>query len=127
MAARLTLSPTELANVSMLWSERDRRRGPAARAVPDRALLTDAQWARLAPLLPPQQPKTGSRGGGPNKDDRLVVEGMLWILRTGAPWRDLPKDYGPHSTVANRFYRWWRAGILERVFAASNEARQLGW
>src|SRR5437870_11506092 len=43
---------------------------------------------------------------------------MLWILRTGAPWRDLPKDYGPHSTVANRFYRWWRAGILERVFAA---------
>jgi transposase len=43
---------------------------------------------------------------------------MLWVLRTGAPWRDLPKDYGPHSTVANRFYRWWRAGILERVFAA---------
>jgi transposase len=91
---------------------------PAARAVPDRALLTDAQWARLAPLLPPQQPKTGSRGGRPNKDHQLVVEGMLWILRTGAPWRDLPKDYGPHSTVANRFYRWWRAGILERVFAA---------
>ena len=54
--------------------------------------LSDAAWARLAPLLPPQQPKTGSRGGRPNKDHRLVVEGMLWILRTGAPWRDLPKD-----------------------------------
>jgi transposase len=99
-------------------NETDDEARPAARAVPDRALLTDAQWARLAPLLPPQQPKTGSRGGRPNKDHRLVVEGMLWILRTGAPWRDLPKDYGPHSTVANRFYRWWRAGILERVFAA---------
>lgn len=43
---------------------------------------------------------------------------MLWVLRTGAPWRDLPSDYGPHSTVATRFYRWWRAGILERAFAA---------
>ena len=68
--------------------------------MPDRALLTDAQWARLAPLLPPQQPKTGSSGSRPNKHHRLVVEGMLWILRTGAPWRDLPKDYGPHSSVA---------------------------
>ena len=87
-------------------NETDDEAWPAARAVPDRALLTDAQWARLAPLLPPQQPKTGSRGGRPNKDHRLVVEGMLWILRTGAPWRDLPKDNGPHSTVANRFYRW---------------------
>ena len=43
-----------------------------------------------------------------------MVEGMLWILRTEAPWRDLPKDYGQHSTVANRFYRWWRAGMLEQ-------------
>jgi len=99
-------------------NETDDEARPAARPVPDRALLTDAEWARLAPLLLPQPPKTGSRGGRPNKDHRLVVEGMLWILRTGAPWRDLPKDYGPQSTVANQFYRWWRAGILERVFAA---------
>jgi transposase len=82
--------------------------------VPDRALLTDGQWTALAPLLPPQKPRTGK----PNKDHRLVVEGMLWILRTGAPWRDLPQDYGPYSTVANRFYRWRKAGILERIFAA---------
>ena len=77
-------------------------------------MLTDAQWAALQPLLPPARPKTGR----PNRDHRLVVEGMLWVLRTGAPWRDLPKAYGSHATVANRFYRWWRAGILKRVFAA---------
>ena len=83
-------------------------------ALPERAVLTDAQWARLAPLLPPQKPKTGR----PNTDHRLVLEGMLWLLRTGAPWRDLPRAYGPHSTVATRFYRWRAAGILDRVFAA---------
>ena len=83
-------------------------------ALPERAVLTDAQWARLAPLLPPQKPRTGR----PNTDHRLVVEGMLWLLRTGAPWRDLPKEYGPHSTVATRFYRWRAAGILDRAFAA---------
>ena len=83
-------------------------------ALPERAVLTDAQWARLAPLLPPQKPATGR----PNSDHRLVVEGMLWLLRTGAPWRDLPKDYGSHATVATRFYRWRKAGILDRAFAA---------
>jgi hypothetical protein len=65
-------------------NETDDEARPAARAVPDRAMLTDAQWARLAPLLPPQKPKTGSRGGRPNMDHRLVVEGMHWSLRKGA-------------------------------------------
>ena len=72
-------------------NETDDEARPAARAVPDRAVLTDAPWARLAPLLPPQPPKTGSRGGRPNKDHRLVVEGMLWILRTGRRGGTFPR------------------------------------
>jgi transposase len=80
-------------------------------------MLTDAQWARLAPLLPPQPPKTGSRGGRPNKDHRLVVEGMLWILRTGAPWRDLPERYGPWQTCYDRFVRWRQDGTWDRLLA----------
>ena len=99
-------------NDTHVVARRDSRGVPA---VPDRAVLTDAQWAALAPLLPPA---AGSRGGRPSKDHRLVVEGMLWVLRTGAPWRDLPKAFGSHSTVANRFYRWRKAGVLERAFAA---------
>ena len=52
--------------------------------------LTDAQWERLRPLLPPQKPPTGR----PANDHRTVLEGILWILRTGAPWRDLPEWFG---------------------------------
>ncbi len=53
--------------------------------------LTDDHWDRLAPLLPPQRPTTGR----PAKDHRTVLNGILWVLRTGAPWRDLPERYGP--------------------------------
>jgi transposase len=63
--------------------------------------LTDAQWAELAPLLPPTKPKTGK----PNHDHRTLVNGILWKLRTGAPWRDVPERYGPWSTVYSRFWR----------------------
>lgn len=73
--------------------------------------LTDEQWKRLAPLLPPQRPKMGR----PPKDHRTVVEGIVWILRTGAPWRDLPECFGKWQTVAGRFYDWRRAGVWERV------------
>ena len=83
-------------------------------ALLNRAVLTDVQWAALAPLLPAQKPRTGR----PAKDHRVVVEGILWILRTGAPWRDLPPHFGPYSTVANRFYRWCQAGVWDRVLAA---------
>jgi transposase len=92
-----------------------------------RGELTDAQWERLEPLLPPQKPSTGR----PAKDHRLVVNGMLWILRTGAPWRDLPERYGPWRTVASRFYRWQKAGILQRVLEAlqqqADAAGELDW
>ena len=79
-----------------------------------RGELTDAQWERLRPLLPPQKPRTGR----PSKDHRTVVNAILWIDRTGAPWRDLPARYGPWKTVASRFYRWRAAGIWDRVLAA---------
>ncbi len=55
--------------------------------------LTDEQWARLQPLLPPQKPRTGR----PNHDHRPIINGRQWILRTGAPWHDLPERYGSRS------------------------------
>src|SRR6266508_3880200 len=57
--------------------------------------LTDVQWAKLAPLLPPQRPRMGR----PPKDHRLIVEAIAWLCRTGAPWRDLPAEYGPWETL----------------------------
>ncbi len=75
--------------------------------------LTDAQWASLQPLLPPRKPWTGR----PNHDHRPILNGILWILRTGAPWRDLPARYGKPSTVSSRFYRWRQAGHWDRLFA----------
>ena len=76
--------------------------------------LTDRQWGRVAPHLPPQKPRTGR----PNDDHRRIVNGILWVQRTGAPWRDLPERYGPVGTVSSRFYRWRQAGVWDRVLAA---------
>src|SRR5260221_25242 len=76
--------------------------------------LTELQWARLQPLLPPQ--RTGRRGR-PAHDHRRMINGMLWIAKTGAPWRDVPDRYGPWHSVASRFYRWRRAGIWDRILA----------
>lgn len=89
--------------------------------------LSEAQWASLAPLLPPQQPKTGR----PNTDHRVVLNGILWKIRTGAPWRDLPERYGPWQTVYSRFRRWRLAGIWDRLFEAvqrrADAAGQVDW
>ena len=67
--------------------------------------LSDQQWARIAPLFP-QHPKAGR----PPKDHRSFVDGILWILHTGDPWRDLPEHYGPWQTVFYRFNGWRRDG-----------------
>jgi transposase len=80
----------------------------------NRGDLTNTQWERLQPLLPPQTPKTGR----PAVDHHCILNGILWILRTGAPWRDLPERDGPWRTVASRFYRWQHAGIWARLFSA---------
>jgi transposase len=89
--------------------------------------LTDTQWERLQPLLPPQK---GSRGR-PSLDHRNVINGMLWIDKTGAPWRDMPEQYGSWKTVSSRFYRWRKAGIWERVLAevqrAADAAGHVQW
>jgi transposase len=92
-----------------------------------RGNLTDKQWQGIAPLLPPQKPRIGR----PANDHRTVVDGIRWILRTGAPWRDLPERYGKWQTVANRFYRWQKAGIWDRLFAdilrQADMAGQIDW
>src|SRR5215207_7209851 len=79
-----------------------------------RHALTDDQFARLEPLLPPQKPATGK----PNKDHRLVLDAILWRLRTGTPRRDLPERFGPWQTAYSRFRRWQEAGIWDRILAA---------
>lgn len=74
--------------------------------------LSDAEWAIIAPLLP------NKSRGVPRVDDRRVLNGIFWILRTGSPWRDLPERYGPYTTVYNRFNRWAKAGVWVRIFEA---------
>jgi transposase len=76
--------------------------------------LTEREWERLQPLLPPRKPRTGK----PNHDHRTIINGILWKLRTGAPWRDLPERYGPWSTVHSRFRRWRIARIWDQILAA---------
>jgi transposase len=89
--------------------------------------LTDTQWQRIAPLLP----KRISRRGRPSRDHRPMLNAMLWVLRTGAPWRDLPEGYGPWQTVYSRFRLWQRSGVLERLLArlqqAADAAGRLDW
>jgi transposase len=89
--------------------------------------LPPRQWERLQPLLPPQTPKTGR----PAHDHRTIIHGILWMLRTGAPWRDLPERDGPWRTVASRFDRWQRAGIWAQLLAAvpaqADAQGQLNW
>ena len=81
--------------------------------------LTSAQWGRIEPLLPGRTKK----GGRPAKPHRPMVEAMLWVLRTGAPWRDLPSAYGPWNSVYTRFSRWSASGVLARLFEALSRER----
>ena len=78
--------------------------------------LTDFEWSVIQPLLP-----TKVRGK-PRVDDRRVLNGIFWRLRTGAPWADIPARYGPHTTRVNRFNRWRRAGHWARILGAVSEA-----
>jgi transposase len=74
--------------------------------------LNDREWAIVEPLLP-----TDVRGK-PRVDDRKVLNGIFYVLRTHCPWRDLPERYGPRMTVYNRFNRWAKRGVWQPVFAA---------
>jgi putative transposase len=75
--------------------------------------LTGAQWKRIADLLPGKAGDPGRSG----EDNRLFVNGVLWVLRSGAHWHDLPERYGKWKTLHTRFSRWSKAGVWERVFA----------
>jgi transposase len=75
--------------------------------------LTDAQWAVLDPLFRPKRRADGR--GRPWQDTRAVLNGVLWILRTGAPWHDLPPRYPPYQTCHRRFQQWERSGLLTRL------------
>ncbi|WP_407073332.1 IS5 family transposase [Sphingomonas sp. LaA6.9] len=76
--------------------------------------LSEAQWSKIAQLLPGKATDPGRTGS----DNRLFVNGCLWVLRSGAHWRDLPERYGKWRTVHRRFSRWCHAGVWERVFEA---------
>ena len=74
--------------------------------------LTDFEWSVIEPLLPMDR-----RGPKP-KNNRQVLNGIFWVLRAGAPWRDMPERYGPYTTAYNRFNRWRKAGIWDRLMDA---------
>jgi transposase len=81
---------------------------------PKRYELSQAQWERIAPMLPGKASDPGRTGG----DNRLFVNGCLWVLRSGAHWRDLPERYGKWKTLHKRFTRWAKAGVWDEVFAS---------
>ena len=74
--------------------------------------LTDFEWSVIAPLV------TMDRRGPKPQNNRQILNGMFYILRAGCPWRDLPERYGPYTTVYNRFNRWRKAGIWDRMMDA---------
>jgi transposase len=79
-----------------------------------RCELTTSQWERIAPLLPGKATDPGRTAA----DNRLFVNGVLWVLRSGAHWHDLPERYGTWKSVHKRFSRWATTGVWERVFQA---------
>lgn len=76
--------------------------------------LTNEQWARIEKCIPPMKRKPGGCGRPP-RDARSVLNGILWILRTGAPWKDLPDRYPPYQTCHRRFQQWERAGVFPQI------------
>ena len=80
--------------------------------------LTDQAWTIIEPLLP-NKPR-----GVPRVDDRRVLNGILWRFRTGSPWAEIPERYGPSTTCYNRFVRWRKAGVWDRLLAAVSATLQ---
>jgi transposase len=78
--------------------------------------LSEFEWRVIEPLLP-NKPR-----GVPRVDDRRVLNGIFWVLRSGSPWRDLPERYGPYTTCYNRFRRWTKAGVWDRIMDVITDA-----
>ena len=73
--------------------------------------LSEAQMRRIEPYFPLSH-------GVPRVDDRRIISGIIFVIRNGLRWRDAPKEYGPHKTIYNRFIRWSRLGVFNKIFAA---------
>jgi transposase len=82
-----------------------------------RTILSKEQWERIAPELPGKVADPGATA----RDNRLFVEAVLWIARTGAPWRDLPHEFGKWYTIYTRFWRWAQKGKWERIFKSLSD------
>ena len=83
----------------------------------DRLVLSDSAWDRIAGHIIGDERSRGTSG----RDNRMFVEGVLWIVRTGAPWRDLPEVFGEWNSVFRRFSRWSRKGVWQRIFEAMSD------
>ena len=79
--------------------------------------LTDKQWEVIEPILPGRPGYPGRSGD----NNRMALEGMIWICRTGSPWRDLPDEFGKWNSVHRRFRRWTIAGVFDRIFDILDE------
>ena len=82
--------------------------------------LSDFEWAAIKPFLP------NKSHGVRRVNDRRVLNGIFWVLRSGAPWRDLPVCYGPRTTCYNRFVRWRKAGVWDRIMDSLAAAHDAG-
>lgn len=88
---------------------------PTASAYKEAGLLTDAEFERVSQLLPKQKPGLGQ----PRRDDRQVLSGILWVMDTGASWRELPEEkFGPNSTAHGRYRKWLKEGLWPRIVEA---------
>lgn len=99
--------------------ERDPTRSVPASTVAsphkEAGLLTDLEWEHVRPLLPEQKPGLGR----PRRDDRQVLGGILWVMDTGASWRELPEEeFGPNSTAHGRYRKWLKEGLWSRIVEA---------
>jgi transposase len=83
----------------------------------DRLVLSDEQWGKVSGLIIGRPDQRGSTG----RDNRMFVEGVLWIVRTGSPWRDLPETFGEWNSVFRRFSRWSAKGVWQRIFTAMSD------
>ena len=80
--------------------------------------LTSSEWNRIKRMLSPEHPKSGQRGRPAKYDNRRIINGILWLAGSGAPWRELPERYGKWQAASARFRLWKQRGIFEAIFAA---------
>ena len=85
--------------------------------VTDRLVLSEEQWSKISGLIIGRPDQRGSTG----RNNRMFVEGVLWIVRTGSPWRDLPEAFGEWNSVFRRFSRWSAKEVWQRIFAALSD------